>query len=67
MVDSSSVWRVLLLTASLLVEVRGVAESFSGSGQSPLPDYTGDFKFNADLYLNYSSVLYDVGTAVSVW
>jgi hypothetical protein len=44
-----------------------VAESFSGSGQSPLPDYTGDFKFNADLYLNYSSVLYDVGTAVSIW
>jgi len=39
----------------------------SADSQGPIPDYSGDFNFNVDLYLNYSSDLYDIGTAVAIW
>jgi hypothetical protein len=35
--------------------------------QQQSTDESGVFNFNADLYLNYSDTLSDIGTAVATW
>ena len=62
LVDSLSL--LVAVAVAVTVTVRAQQEDY----QQPITtDESGIFDFNADLYLNYSESLSDVGTAVATW